>query len=314
LLQSPLPGGTAYSGVVSDGEHVYFASVTALYRVPVTGGAAETVFSGPFGGPYGGTFAAIPGAVVWVTLSAAENPTGLTVSNASGLHQVALPSGVVPAWGNILMDAAGDVFFEVSLPSSTATHTWKWTAATGVAAEGSGIGMPAAGGGTNLYWADHGQVVWANNLASPAGGLYVTEIATGTAVQVVGEATQGFGSLVGLDASNIYGAGSICPMGACTFTVSGVSRAGGPPFVAFQATQGYWTNGLRADASGVYWIDWVTRSIYHAPFAQGGQGQAEVMVKLTGSSTPAQLELDACNVYWLQTDPSGAPHVMALPK
>ena len=41
LLQSPLPAGGAYGGVVSDGQNVYFSDIGSLYRVPISGGAAR---------------------------------------------------------------------------------------------------------------------------------------------------------------------------------------------------------------------------------------------------------------------------------
>src|SRR6185312_12804153 len=147
-----------------------------------------------YSGSFGGFYAATPGAVAWEpTSQATQLATGLTVENAGDLHDVAFPSGVTPAWGNMLIDTSGDVFLEVNVPSSARTHTWMWSAATGTAAEAPGIGMPAAGGGTNLYWANRGDVVWSNNLAGPTGGLYITNIATGVARQIVGDGVQGFG-------------------------------------------------------------------------------------------------------------------------
>src|SRR4051794_6717734 len=64
LLHSPLPAGDASGDVVSDGQHVYFSGVGSLYRVPISGGAAETVYAGPFGGQFG----AAGGTVAWVPL------------------------------------------------------------------------------------------------------------------------------------------------------------------------------------------------------------------------------------------------------
>jgi hypothetical protein len=111
----------------------------------------------------------------------------------------------------------------------------------------------------------------------------------------------------------VYGAGSICPQGACPFTLYGVGRDGGAPFVAYQSGTAYWTNGLRADDFGFYWVDWSTRAIYHG---QQMDIPAKLVVSLTSSTTtPAQFALDACNLYWLDADPTGgALRMMAVAK
>jgi len=307
LLQSTLPAGDAYGNVAADGRYVYFTGGSALYRVPTSGGPAETVYAG---GLAGGFFAAADGTVAWVPGTSGQ-ATGLTVKDASGVRPVTLPSGAVPTWGKILMDTAGDVFFELDLPSGGRSHTWRWNPEANAAGEMPGVGMPDAGAGTNLYWADRGQVIWSNNIDDPTGGIYATDISTGTPHQLVDNSVTGFGGMVGLDASNVYGAGSICPGPGCAFTISGVARGGGAPFVAYQSETAYWTNGLRADDSGFYWIDWSTQAIYHA---RATGVPATVVVSLTSSPIiPAQLALDACNVYWLDSDPmSGGPRVMAI--
>jgi hypothetical protein len=221
--------------------------------------------------------------------------------------------GVLPQrWQPILGDTDGDIFFEVDPP-----QVWRWLPATGAAAEMPGFGAPDAGA-VNLYFADRGQVIWAGG-----NGLYATDIATGVARQLVGLATtSGFGSLVGLDASNVYGAGSICPRGACPFTISGVARAGGSPFVAYQTAESYWTQALRADDSGLYWSTWGQGGLYHAALTNGAPAQRLVELPTTaGRGFSQYFGMDACNVYWIEWDMTspplvtqGAPHVMAIAK
>ncbi len=311
LLQAPLPAGDeGYENVASDGQFVYFNSASTLYRVPVSGGDAETLYSGSFGG----YFAANGGTVGWEPVnSVTYNPTGLTVERAGGVQLVALAGGALPSAGSwMVADTGGDVFFQVDLPGGGQSQTWRWSPATEMAGEMPGVGMPAAGGGTNLYWADRGQVIWANNLAGPAGGLYATEIATGIPHQIVGNGTEDFGGLVGLDATNLYGTGSICPQGACPFTIYGVARAGGgTPFVAYQTAGAYWTVSLHADDSGLYWMDWTTKGIYHATLSSVGAPAELVVHPASGIS---QFALDACNVYWLDVDATGTTSVMATAK
>ncbi len=310
LLQGSLPTDDGYENVASDGQFVYFRSNAALYRVPVSGGPAETLYAGPFGG----FFAANGGTVAWEPLmSSGFNPAGLTVKNGAGVQSVPLAGGALPAaaaW--MLADTSGNVFFEVNVPGVARSQTWRWSATTGPAGEMPGVGMPDAGAGTNLYWADRGEVIWANNLAGPAGGIYATEIATGIAHLIVGNGTDDFGGLVGVDAENLYGEGSICPMGACPFTIYGVSRAGGAaPFVAYQTQDAYWTVSLHADDSGLYWMNWKTLGIYHAALSTPG-APAELVVH--PASGIAQFALDACNVYWLDVDATGTMSVMATAK
>jgi hypothetical protein len=308
LLQSSLPGTVPYDGLVSDGQSLYFTSVRTLYRLPITGGAAETVQSGTVA-PF---FAAVPGTVVWAEATA-DHLTGLTAKSAGGARSAPLPAGAVPAWELMLVDTEGYVYFEVDLPGGGRSHTWRWSPSSGAAGEMPGVGMADVGGGTNLYWVDRGQVLWSNNAAGPAGGVYVTDVATGVPRQILGNDDPGFGSPIGGDAVNVYGAGDICPKSVCPFTVSGVARSGGDrPFVAYQSEGAYWTTGLRADGSGVYWIDWVTRAIYHVAMSPGAR--ADLVVQLSGATIPARLALDACNVYWLELDATGAPRVMAIAK
>ena len=301
-----------YGGVSSDGRYVYFAGLSAIYRVPTSGGALETVFSGdlPAGSP-GYSFAAAAGTIAWVYAApGTKDPAGITVENASGLHGVALPSGARPDVGNpILVDVEGNVFFELSLPSEAGAQTfqtWRWDPATGSAAAMPGVGA-SDGGGVNLYWADRGQVIWA-----AAGGVYATDVSTGTA-HALDVTNGGFGSLIGLDATNLYGAGSICPQGACPFTISGTPRDGGPPFVAYQSTAAYWTQSLHADDAGLYWVDWSTPGLYQAALTNGAP--ATLVAHVGPGTLPSEIALDACNLYWIDANGTGATQqVMAVPK
>jgi len=279
-----LPSGDVFGDPVSDGVAVYFADSSALYRVPVVGGELSTVYSGEVG-----AFAAGGGVVAWVPVDALFNPTGVMVEDDDGVHTVALPDGTLPAaYPTMIADADGNVFFEVDAPTD-GFHVWRWDPSLGSAAEMPGVGK-GDGSATNLYWADRGEVVWA------ADALYITDIATATPRLLVDGAATGFGGLVGIDATNVYGAGDICPKGSCTFTVNGVARAGGTPFVAFQSDDAYWTNGLQADDSGLYWMDWATMGIFHA--ALDPAGPAEHVVD-PGSGI-ARFALDACSLYWLE--------------
>ena len=299
LSPTPLPAGDAYSGVLSDGRYVYFSGVSTLYRVPVSGGPTETVYAGPLG-----FYAAGGGVVAWVTLAPDTNdPVGLTIDNVSGSQDVVLPAGVRPSpASNIVADAAGNVFFDVDLPTGSSA-TWRWNPATNSAAPMPGVGSPD-GPGANLYWADRGQVVWAGD------GLYATDMSTGTQRQLVADNSVGFGSLLGLDAENIYGAGDICPKSACTFTVYGVARAGGLPFVAFQSVEPSWTVGLQADDSGLYWIDWESLGIFHAPLSPSGPAEHVV----DPGSGIGEFATDACNLYWLQVDSTQTTRLMGSAK
>jgi hypothetical protein len=323
LLQSPLPVAVGYGDVASDGQHVYFTGNRSLYRVPISGGPAETVYSGSFAHFY----AVARGTVAWL-MGAPENVTGLAVENAGGIYSVALPAGTTIAWAGPLVDAEGQVYFQVNVPGGGRSRTWRWNPIMDSAAEMPGVGMPDGGGGTLLFWADRGQVIWANNAPGSAGGIYATNITTGIARQLVGRPGDGFGSLLGLDASNVYGAGSFCPRYGppppfrpttpveCPFRVSGVPRDGaGAPFIAYERNdarfEGFGGPPV-ADDSGLYWIDSDAKRIYHAPMSKGAHPQP--VVELTSSLVPAQFALDACNLYWLDVDPTGAPRLMAVAK
>jgi|GEM_PF-3413145 len=313
LLSSPLPTSDVYGGATSDGQYVYFEGQAAIYRVAVSGGTLETVYSGalPSGSP-GYSLAAKGGTIAWMFAApGSQEPAGITVQNAGGRHDVALTSGAVPENVDpILVDADGDVFFEVSLPSDAGGartfQTWRWNPATGSAAQMPGVATRPDGGSVNLYWADRGQLLWAWD------GVYATDIATGTA-HPLDTTNAGFGSLVGVDATNVYGAGSICPDSACPFTIWGTPRGGGPPFVACRSPGAYWTNGLQADDSGLYWVDWSTDGIYRAALTNGAP--AQLVAHLGPGVIPSQFAMDACNVYWIDANGTGATQqVMAAPK
>jgi hypothetical protein len=290
-------GCCAFATPVSDGHYVYFSTASALYRVPTAGGSVETLYAGPFGR----VFAAGGGTVAWV-VGEDNHPTGITVKNASGLHHVTLASGAVPAFENILVDTTGNVIFQVNLPTSSRTHTWRWNPETNVAGEMPGIGMPDAGAVTNLYRADRGQVIWSNKIDDATGGIYATDIATGTAHQLTDNSTTAFESLVGVDATNVYGTSNLCPTGGCPLTVNGVPRNGGAPFVAYQSDNADLRNGLQADESSVYWIDWGYSAIYRAKRMDDAATAIAAVSSSAGISLPTEFALDACNVYWFDVD------------
>jgi hypothetical protein len=252
------------------------------------------------------------GTVAWLYANpGASTQAGMMVENASGVHDVAFPSGVTPV-GQILVDADGNVFFIADLASGDAGaptwQVWRWNPATGSAAQMPGVGKPE-GSSVNLYFADRGQIIWAS---VADGGVYATDISTGTAHQL-NTTNAGFGSLVGVDAKNLYGIGSICPMSACPFTVWGTPRDGGAPFVAYQTTASYSTNGLQADDTGLYWVDWSTPGFYRAPLLKGAPAQLLAQV---GPGIPGQFAMDECNLYWIDANysPGAKQNVMAVPK
>jgi hypothetical protein len=316
ILQSSLPAGDAYGELVSDGQSVYFAGTSAVYRLPVSGGAAQVLYSGPLGVQ----LAAAAGTVAWVPYMPDNvTPAGLTVENAAGVHDVAFPDGVRPtAAAAILVGADGSAYFEVDISTDSRSHTWTWNPATDVAGEMPGVGMPATGAGTNLYWVDRGQIFWANNVGGPAGGMYATDLSTGAPRQIADDSTTDFGGLAGVDAENLYGFASNCVDSACPFTVYGTSRAGGgTPFVAYQSPTAYWTaSPPQIDDAGLYWIDWSTRGIYHAAITLGAPAElaAQLLAPGAAGTVPATFAMDACNLYWLTTDATGAPAVMATAK
>jgi hypothetical protein len=126
-----------------------------------------------------------------------------------------------------------------------------------------------------------------------------------------------FGGLLGVDEKNLYGMGSSCPNSACPFTAYGVARDGsGTPFIAYQTTDAYWIpSPPQTDDSGLYWMDWNTPGIYHAAIAIGAPASLVApLPRIVGNSMPAMFARDACNLYWITTDSTGAPSVMAISK
>jgi hypothetical protein len=245
-----------------------------------------------------------------------SNPAGLMVQNASGVHDVAFPSGVTPAWQGPLVDVEGNVFFVVDLASGDAgaptEQVWKWNPATGSAAQMPGVGEPY-GSRVNLSFVDRGQIIWV--LAS-TGDVYATEISTGTAHQL-DTANGKFGSLIGVDAKNLYGAASNCPDSACPFTVWGTPRDGGTAFVAYQTTASYWTSALQADDTGLYWVDLATPGFYRAPLMKGAPAQLVYLLPdFVGTVIPSQFSMDECNLYWIIANgtPNAKQDLMAVPK
>jgi hypothetical protein len=224
---------------------------------------------------------------------------------------VTLPTGVVPTWGKILVDTAGDVFFKVTLPAGGMPHTWRWNAQSNVAGEMPGVGMPDSGAATDLYWADRGQIIWWNGIDTPAGGVYATDISTGTARQLTDNSAMGLDGLVGVDAANVYATWSACLHGGCGLTVYGVPRDGGAPFVAYQNDTNFGAGSFQVDDSGLYWMA-NNEAIYHA---NQPDAAATVVADLSPlSSTSSEFALDACNVYWIDVDQSAAQRLFAIAK
>jgi hypothetical protein len=172
------------------------------------------------------------------------------VANAAGVHSVALPDGVQLSkspTAQPIVDGDGDVYFEGTSAVGGMPHTWRWTPTSKSVAEMPGVGRPETGADTDLCAADRGQLVWRNEIDSPAGGIYVTELSTGSSWQLTDNSAVGFGTLIGLDAKNLYGVAStlvydlvdppvVPPTCPCTpLTVYGVARDGcGTPFVAYE--------------------------------------------------------------------------------
>jgi hypothetical protein len=178
------------------------------------------------------------------------------------------------------------------------------------------VGMPDVIGETKLYWADRGDIIWQDNPSHPEDGIYITDRYTGTARRLLDNSA---GSLVGLDARNVYAVSSFCSTSACPFTIYGFARDGGTPFVAYETADAYRTEGPLATDSGLYWPDSDTLGIYHADMTAGAP--AELLVDGAAPSgigfapTPASaLGMDACNLYWLESDRSGTTRVMAIAK
>jgi hypothetical protein len=309
LLWHPPITDDTYGDAKSDGRYVYFDGSTAIYRVPVSGGVIETVTSFNRSlGVFGSLFAVNAGTISWLYANPGMNtPAGMMVENASGVHDVALPTGVTPI-GQVLVDVDGTVFFMVDLASGDAgaptAQVWRWNPATGSAAQMPGA-WDAYGHSVDLAWVDRGQIFWESEV-----GVYATDISTGTAHQL-DTANPGFGSPFGVDAKNLYGTVGLCPGSACTFTVWGTPRDGGAPFVAYQSTA-YWSSGLQVDDSGLYWLDGL--GIYHAPLTNGAPAQHLADLP-TGGLIPRGFAMDACNLYWIGPSGTGAKQqVMAVPK
>jgi hypothetical protein len=102
-------------------------------------------------------------------------------------------------------------------------------------------------------------------------------------------------------------------MSACPFTVWGTPRDGGAPFVAYQTTASYWTHGLQADDTGLYWVDWSTSGFYRAPLMMGAPAQLLAQV---GPGIPGVFAMDECNLYWIDANysPGAKQNVMAVSK
>ena len=89
--------------------------------------------------------------------------------------------------------------------------------------------------------------------------------------------------------------------------------AGSASSVAFASADSYWVNGITADASGLYFVDWATNAVYRASL--DGGSKASVVVHVTGNTIPDQIGMDDCNVYWTDANGTGATQqVLAAPK
>jgi len=303
-----------YTGILADGKYVYISGARSLYRIPSSGGPVEALYSGPANL---GEVRAASGTVAWVVLSSDASPASVAVANADGLHVVALPAEVLPLpspAAPALVDEDGNVYLEATLATDEMPHTWRWSPMTKVAEEMPGVGRPDAGGRTELLLVDRGQIFWVNNVEGPDAGIYVTDIGTGTSKQI---STGGLGSLAGVDAKNLYGVSSVCPAGACPFTVFGIPRDGsGPLFEAFKTADAYRTaSPPQADDSGIYWMDWLLPGIFHA--TMGPDTPADLVVQIgrvDGGQVPAYFAMDACNLYWISSGAQRAPTLMAIAK
>jgi hypothetical protein len=70
------------------------------------------------------------------------------------------------------------------------------------------------------------------------------------------------------------------------------------------------------DDTGLYWVDWSTRGIYHAAMTLGAPAELAAQLLAPGAegTVPATFAMDACNLYWLTTDATNAPAIMATAK
>ena len=313
LSQSSVLSGN--SGIFADGQYVYISGGSSLYRIPTSGGPAETLYSGPANV---GEFYAASGTVAWSVFTwDGSSPYGVNVANAAGGQSVTLPDGVLPLqspYSPVLVDDDGNVYFEVNLSTGSVSHVWRWSPISKSAAEMPGVGMPDTGADTHIFAINRGQIFWSSSINGTAVGIYVTDIATGTSRQLT---TGGIGQPVGLDAKNLYGVGSICPMGACPFTVFGLTRDGsGTLFVAYETADAYWTaSEPQADDSGIYWMDWSVPGIYHAAIAPSAPAELVVQIATEpGGSVPANFAIDRCNLYWVVGDAQSTRSLMAIAK
>jgi hypothetical protein len=89
-----------------------------------------------------------------------------------------------------------------------------------------------------------------------------------------------------------------------------------PPFIAYQTTASYWTNGIQADDTGLYWLDWSTPGFYRAPLMKGAPAQLlQLLPDVVPSVIPSGFAMDECNLYWIDANGTGATQeVMAIPK
>jgi len=309
----------------SDGQYLYMNLSGSLYRIPTLGGSAEALYSGP---PDVGTFYAAAGTVAWTVLTPdGGSAAGLMVANAEGVQSVALPDGVQLSnslASQPIVDWDGNVYFEATPATGGMSHAWRWSPASNSVAEVPGVGRPETGADTDLYAADRGQIVWLNEIDSPAGGIYVTELSTGASWQLTDNSAVGFGTLIGLDANNLYGVtstlvyshtcGALCPY--TPLTVYGVARDGcGTPFVAYETADVYQIADLHADDSGVYWLALNPAGFYHAALVSGATAEPLLGFPLAGVARPGSFAMDGCNLYWAEGDPfAPTPYIGAIPK
>jgi hypothetical protein len=306
--------------LVAAGDYVYFngAGTMSLMRVPVSGGAPETVVP-----VTDGEFAVAGGTVAWtpVTMVAKNDGTwtyesfSVTIVDAKGTTTLGLPSGTASI-ALIRADANGDVYYEADDVDEKAVVVMRWSAATRAVTE---VSRKAA-----LGWVDRGQIFWSDGAA-----FYVLDAAGGggggggdgsprmLAPIPAGEA----GAILGVDADNLYyWLPSGVPNkldGPAALRIGGVPRAGGAPFVAFESAGAYQVVGesVAVDDSGVYWIDLPgganpVSTIYRAKLVHGST--EEPLAHL--SSATEGIALDACAVYAAESGPSGEPQIVAVAK
>lgn len=305
LVQGEAPADAlgTFVNLTSDRPYVYFNG-DALYRVPMAGGAIETVFAGPFAGQFasgGGTLAYATvtkrqtGRDAWV-----YDATGLVLKDATGAEQtIPLDPGQTFV-GPLLATPSGDVLFATGPSDQSTSAAQRWSPKTHTTTP---MGVPLAD------WYDRGDVFYWDKTAAGAIALFAIDAAATTKPRKI---VDGQVAVLGFDAANVYFGEPLCPAGnidgPCRFRVRGAPRDGASPAsIAWESPQAYSAAWMFADDSGVYWADWQSHDsapIYRAKLTPGA---AVEKIADTHATTYA---VDACNVYWLED----AAHLMAVAK